>query len=117
MAVAQPYLSISICREGPKQSACNTASAGNDHADSLSGLARAFFYAGARALLVSHWPVNSQAAVDLTTRSFNTLKEHPELGRAEALRQAMLSLIDHGTARTADPAYWAPFVVIGEGGR
>jgi CHAT domain-containing protein len=29
----------------------------------------------------------------------------------------MLSLIDHGTAQTANPAYWAPFVVIGEGGR
>jgi CHAT domain-containing protein len=98
-------------------SACNTASAGKGNAEPLSGLARAFFYAGARALLVSHWPVNSRAAVELTTRSFNTLKQNPELGRAEALRQAMLSLIDHGTAPTANPAYWAPFVVIGEGGR
>ena len=73
--------------------------------------------AGARALLVSHWPVNSQAAVELTTRSFSTLQENPELGRAETLRQAILSLIDHGNPHTADPAYWAPFVVIGEGGR
>src|SRR5262249_28607766 len=43
-------------------SACNTAAGDKPGAEALSGLARAFFYAGARALLVSHWPVNSKAA-------------------------------------------------------
>jgi CHAT domain-containing protein len=43
-------------------SACNTAAADKPGAQALSGLARAFFYAGARALLVSHWSVDSQAA-------------------------------------------------------
>jgi CHAT domain-containing protein len=39
-------------------SACNAAAAdGTPGARSLSGLAKAFFYAGSRALLVSHWPV------------------------------------------------------------
>jgi CHAT domain-containing protein len=38
-------------------SACNTAAGDGQGAEALSGLARAFFYAGARALLVSHWPV------------------------------------------------------------
>jgi CHAT domain-containing protein len=55
-------------------SACNTAAAGEQGAEALSGLARAFFYAGARALLVSHWPVNSDAAVKLTTKAFAELK-------------------------------------------
>ena len=36
-------------------SACNTAGAQSESAEALSGIARAFFYAGARALLVSHW--------------------------------------------------------------
>jgi CHAT domain-containing protein len=41
-------------------SACNTAAGGaSDNAEALSGLARAFFYAGARSLLVSHWAVYS----------------------------------------------------------
>ncbi len=36
-------------------SACNTAAAdGTPGAEGLSGMAKAFFYAGARALLVSH---------------------------------------------------------------
>ena len=40
-------------------SACNTAAAdGTPGAEGLSGLAKAFFYAGARSLLVSHWPVD-----------------------------------------------------------
>ena len=41
-------------------SACNTAAGGAQGAEALSGLARAFFYAQARALLVSHWEVNSE---------------------------------------------------------
>ena len=53
-------------------SACNTAAgAGADYGgdEALSGLARSFFFAGARSLLVSHWPVRSDAAVELTTRA------------------------------------------------
>ncbi|MFZ1108658.1 MAG: CHAT domain-containing tetratricopeptide repeat protein [Rhodomicrobium sp.] len=93
-------------------SACNTASGDKIGADALSGLARAFFYAGARALLVSHWPVNSQAAVDLTTRTFAALAAEPNLSRAEAFQRAMLRAIDEGQT----PDYWAPFVIVGEGG-
>jgi CHAT domain-containing protein/tetratricopeptide (TPR) repeat protein len=93
-------------------SACNTASGDKVGADALSGLARAFFYAGARALLVSHWAVNSQGAVDLTTRTFAALAANPKLGRAEAFQRAMLSLIGEGHT----PDYWAPFVIVGEGG-
>src|SRR3990172_3225130 len=52
-------------------SACNTAAPdGTPGADGLSGLAKAFFYAGARSLLVSHWAVSSEATVALTTRMF-----------------------------------------------
>jgi hypothetical protein len=40
-------------------SACNTAAGNAEGAEALSGLARAFFYAGARSLLVSHWEVAS----------------------------------------------------------
>ena len=68
-------------------SACNTAAGQGEDAEALSGLARAFFYAGARSLLVSHWPVNSEAAVAITTGAVNALKADPKTGRAEALRQ------------------------------
>ena len=59
-------------------SACNTAAGGGEGAEALSGLARAFFYAGARALLVSHWAVYSTAATELTTKTFATLAANPE---------------------------------------
>jgi len=89
-----------------------SASAG-ETAEALSGLARAFFYAGARALLVSHWEVGSDAAVKLTTRAFAELKANPKIGRAEAFRLSMRSLI---LAET-HPSMWAPFVLVGEGTR
>jgi CHAT domain-containing protein len=98
-------------------SACNTAAGDKPGAEGLSGLARAFFYAGARALLVSHWPVDSDAAVRLTTGAFSELAAHPGIGRAEALRRSMKALIaDRSSSRNADPAVWAPFVLVGEGG-
>jgi CHAT domain-containing protein/tetratricopeptide (TPR) repeat protein len=99
-------------------SACNTAAGGAPGAEALSGLARAFFYAGARALLVSHWKVESGMAVLLTTTAFEALRKEPGIGRAEALRRAMLATIDHGgDAWTMYPDFWAPFSVVGEGGR
>jgi CHAT domain-containing protein/tetratricopeptide (TPR) repeat protein len=97
-------------------SACNTAAGESDKpgTEALSGLARAFFYAGARALLVSHWAVDSEATVKLITQTFDELKTAPKIGRAEALRRSMLALIEKGNAY-AHPANWAPFVVVGEG--
>ncbi len=98
-------------------SACNTAAAGAPNAGALSGLARAFFYAQARALLVSHWEVNSDATVKLVTGAMRRLAADKSVGRAEAMRQSMLALIGKGESYEAHPAYWAPFVVVGEGGR
>ena len=96
-------------------SACNTASGDRLGGEALSGLARAFFYAGARSLLVSHWAVHSDATVNLITGSFAAMGETPGMTQAEALRHAMLTLIDGG-GREAHPSYWAPFIVVGSSG-
>jgi CHAT domain-containing protein len=96
-------------------SACNTAAgdgAQGGGGEALSGLARAFFYAGARSLMVSHWPVASDAAVRLATGAVAELAAQPDLSRAEALRRAMVAEIEAG-GRRADPANWAPFIVVG----
>lgn len=98
-------------------SACNTAGGGEPGAEALSGLARAFFYAGARALLVSHWPVDSFAATMLTSRTFAEMRKEKDTGRSEAFRRAMLALMtDEKRPWTAHPSVWAPFIVVGEGG-
>ena len=98
-------------------SACNTASSdGEPGAEGLSGLARSFFYAGACSLLVSHWPVGTNSAVELTTGIFEEMKTNPEIGRAEALRRSMTRLINNQAhPEYAHPYFWAPFVVVGEG--
>lgn len=97
-------------------SACNTAAGdGTPGAEGLSGLSKAFFYAGARALLVSHWSVESNASVALTTRMF----QHYAQGRTKAAahQAAALDLISHRAGRRdySHPMFWAPFVVVGDG--
>jgi CHAT domain-containing protein len=67
-----------------------------------------------RTLLVSHWYVNSEAAVKLTTGAFDALSAAPKIGRAEALRRSMARLITGGRPNEAHPEYWAPFVLVGE---
>ena len=98
-------------------SACNTAGGDKLGAEPLSGLASAFFYAGARALLVSHWPVDSYAATMLTSRTFAEMRKDTGIGRAEAFRRAMLALMDDPKRPwAAHPSVWAPFIVVGERG-
>ncbi len=98
-------------------SACNTAGGGTEGGEAMSGLARAFFYAGARALLVSHWAVDSAATVRLVTRAFAELQADQRIGRAEAMRRSVVALINSGETLAAHPMFWAPFVVVGEGAR
>ena len=77
--------------------------------------ARAFFYAGARALLVTHWAVASQAATRIAIGTFEHLTTNPTQSRAEALRQAMLDFMqDRSNPANAYPALWGPFAIIGD---
>jgi CHAT domain-containing protein len=96
-------------------SACNTAAGDAAGAEALSGLARAFFYAGARSLIVSNWEVDTESAVELMTGLFKALKSDPHLTHAEALRSSMLRLIDNSSKPDwSHPKFWAPFIVVGE---
>jgi CHAT domain-containing protein len=99
-------------------SACNTAT--GDQADQgLSALARAFFYAGARNLLASHWPVHDDVAARMTVRTIEL--ERSGLPRADAFQRAMREIRmdvsrDGPEGSWAHPFFWAPFVLIGDGG-
>jgi CHAT domain-containing protein len=96
-------------------SACNTAAGDKPGAEGLTGLARAFFYAGAKSLVVSHWDVDSDATVTLMDGLFEALKVNPHLSHAEALRLSMLKMIGNSAkSDLAQPKFWAPFVVVGE---
>ena len=119
-------LSLKLNADWVVLSACNTASGEGAGAEAVSGLGRAFFYAGTRALLVSHWPVETTSAKMLTTGVFRRQAEDPKLSRTEALQHTMLALMDgpgyvhSDTGKTvfsyAHPMFWAPFAIIGDGG-
>ncbi len=66
--------------------------------------------------LVSHWYVNSDAAVKITTRAINEMKASPKTGRAEGLRRSLAALIAKGNGWD-HPSVWAPFVQVGNGGQ
>lgn len=107
-------------------SACNTAAGDGAGAEAVSGLGKAFFFAGARTLLVSNWPVETVSARILTTRLFEIQAANPLASRAEALRTTMIEMMDRGEAPTtpgtigysyAHPMFWAPFSLVGDGTR
>jgi CHAT domain-containing protein len=97
-------------------SACNTAAAGGRSfgGGALEGLADAFFNAGARAVLASHWEVPSAATTQLMTGLFQRYGQNRMRGIAEALRQSQLALV--ATPGTAHPFNWAAFTLIGNSG-
>lgn len=108
---------LSACNSGGGGAAPAGQGPGKVAGESLSGLARAFFYAGARSLMVTHWSVNDQTAAYLVAQTMKRV--HEGAGIADALRDAQLSLLTSATGRTAalaHPFYWAPFAVIGDGG-
>jgi CHAT domain len=97
------------------RSLSNTAAEDKPGAEALSGLARAFFYAGARSLVVSHWEVDSIATVKLMIEMFQGAARDPKLSHGEALQQSVLRFIDDAKSDAeAHPRFWAPFVVVGE---
>jgi CHAT domain-containing protein len=103
-------------------SACNTAAGEGAGSEAVSGLGRAFFFAGAKALLVSNWPVDSVASRTMMTDLFKNQQKAQGTSKAELLRQAMLNQIDQGGMKEgnsmkyayAHPLFWAPFVVVGD---
>jgi CHAT domain-containing protein len=85
-------------------SACNTAAGGAEGAEALSGLARLL---RRRALVAGlALGVASESTVKLITKAVAELKANPKIGRAEALRRSMLSMISTGKDYEAHPAFW-----------
>ena len=106
-------------------SACNTGAGAGAGAEAASGLGRAFFYAGTRAILVTNWSVHSASARELVSDVFRRQAADPALSRGEALRQASMALldgpgfVDQGGKTVfayAHPLFWAPYTIIGDGG-
>jgi len=105
-------------------SACNTGAGSGAGAEAASGLGRAFFYAGTRAILVTNWSVHSASARELVSDLFARQTADPKMTRGEALRRASMSLLDGAGFKDeagktlfsyAHPLFWAPYTIIGDG--
>ncbi len=101
-------------------SACNSGGIGSHPGgESLSALARAFFFAGARSLLVTHWAISDQASAFLVAETLRRYAAGADGGLAAALRTAQLTMVDGAghtlPAALADPFYWGAFALVGEG--
>jgi CHAT domain-containing protein len=122
----EDILKLSLDADLVVLSACNTAAADGTGAEAVSGLGRGFFYAGARSVLATHWPVETVSARQLVTHLFERYSQDGKLTRAQALRRAMVTLIDAEVAKDnrgvptnayAHPAFWAPYALYGDPGR
>ena len=120
MLTMEEILGLKLKADWVVLSACNTAAADSNlgGAESFSGLGRAFFFAGARALLATSWAVETESARLLTTDVFRRQLVQPQVSRAVALQQAALGLMQKSAGKDysyAHPLFWAPFVLVGDG--
>jgi CHAT domain-containing protein len=98
-------------------SACNTAAPdGQASGRGLSGLADAFFFAGARSMAVTQWAVYSELAQKLGVGMITQSLKSDSAGIAQGLRQAMTGYLAGVTSDyLANPRFWAPFMIAGDG--
>jgi CHAT domain-containing protein len=121
LLTAQKVVGLDLDADLIVLSACNSGGPGGATAgESLSGLARSFFYAGARSLVVTHWDVSDLVAPLLVADMLKRMRDNPNLGVAGALRDTQLAILAGAgkdlPADIAHPFFWAPFAVIGESG-
>ena len=94
-------------------SACETAT-GDDRA--TLGLAGLTVRAGARSTLATLWNVDDESAAELMEEFYRQIVQHPNISRAQALRQAQLNLWEKGAEQLRDwkrPYFWAPYILVG----
>ena len=90
-------------------SACQTA-AGDDRA--ALGMAGMAVRSGARSTLATLWSVKDESTTELIDKFYQQLTQsRSTINKAEALRQAQLSLINSQDFN--HPFYWSPFVLVG----
>lgn len=101
-------------------SACNTVGGGNSasRGEGFAGLTRAFMYAGAKGLVVSHWSVESTATEELVIQLFTALKSGQTPWNAlDSARRKLAGesfALGGTTISRAHPYFWAPFVFVGD---
>ncbi len=92
-------------------SACQTGYGKFERGNGVASLARSFMYAGVPSLVVSLWQVDDLATANIMEEFYKGLTDG--MSKSEALRQAKLTYIEHAPEAMKHPAYWSPFIQIG----
>lgn len=92
-------------------SACETGYGKYERGDGIRSLARSFMYAGVPSMVVSLWQVNDYSTAQLMASFYDYLAEG--MTKDKALRQAKLDYLNQNTGLTAHPAFWSPFIQLG----
>jgi CHAT domain-containing protein/tetratricopeptide (TPR) repeat protein len=88
-------------------SACESGKGALHRGEGVTGLARAFLYAGSRGVVCSLWNVDDAVTSEFMSDLYQDLRKGKPA--PDALREAQLQQIHRGRA----PLYWAPFILIG----
>lgn len=123
LLTSQDILGMKLDAEWVILSACNSGAGDGAGSDALTGLGRSFFYAGSKSIYVTQWPVESESAKRLVTKTLSYYQKDG-LGRAVSANKSARDLLSTGTMSMsgteisfAHPAFWAPYIVVGEPGR
>jgi len=92
-------------------SACQTGRGRLESGEGLLGLPRIFFYAGAKSVISTLWPINDKS----TSILMHSIYEHLSKGesKSQAIRSAKIKMLN---SKYAHPFYWAAFVLNGDSG-
>jgi CHAT domain-containing protein/Tfp pilus assembly protein PilF len=93
-------------------SACETGYGKFEQGEGIMSLARSFMYAGVPSLVVSLWQVSDNSTAVIMEQFYQNLASGYK--KDEALRQAKLSYIDNVEGLGAHPAFWSPFIQLGD---
>lgn len=123
LLTSQDILGMKLDADWVILSACNSGAGDGAGSDALTGLGRSFFYAGSKSIYVTQWPVESESAKRLVTKTL-TYYQKDGLGRALSANKSARDLLSTGSMKMAGddisfahPAFWAPYIVVGDPGR
>lgn len=105
--------SLTLQAELVALSACNTGEGTRTPGEGISGMTRAFLYAGTPAISVTLWEVDDQAAPQIMPAFFAGMAAG--MAPSDALRAAKLKMLQSSDPRFRHPYAWAPMVIFGDG--
>jgi CHAT domain-containing protein len=92
-------------------SACNTGYGKLHKGEGIISLARGFYTAGAKSIVMALWPVEDKTSSELMANFYSNLASSQCI--SDALQNAKITYIDHADEISAHPYFWAGYILTG----